>query len=105
MTSEVRDPLVQKLGVCLALADILSGKSHCCTNEVYWHTREAAWNMLRKQYGEWFPDRPIAGIWANLLNVAQTSNYSVSYLKKHVSDDIWIQVAHPDLIIQDVLGS
>lgn len=102
--------LVRILAACILRADYLDQQDRRCretplagyTHEIYWYTREAAFEFLKKSsYLNSIPPT-----WGNILvGVQDLRFWNINEVIKLIPEDIWVQVAHPDVIISDVLNS
>lgn len=102
--------LVAILAACIIRADHLDRQNRHYketplagyTYEVYWYTREAVFEFLKRERG----DKPIASTWGNVLISANNLKFlELEDVIKIIPDEIWLQVAHPDIIVQDILNS
>lgn len=89
------DEIALSLGFCLIRARIMSRMDILRSdNDIYWHTRERCSTMAR--------ERGVA--WPAVLRAEQRNVASDSVVRRE-SEPFWPDVAHPDLLVREVMES
>jgi hypothetical protein len=90
-----KEEIIAALACCILRAENASGAPVDTRNGIYWHTREACLPIARKH-----------GIpWTDVLREAEgTWHLSRSVIRKR-SSPFWVDVAHPGLIVREVMES
>ncbi len=84
------------LAACIKRASRLARGDESPKSDVYWHTREKCFELANEMKIRW----PL------VLHEVVNSMYSISDRElDRLSEIFWSQVAHPDIIITDVIGS
>ncbi len=98
---------VRALACCLKRASLAAGGDESPASDVYWHTREAIGEICRRER-LFFP---------NVLRMERDSSFAeyspgpmgwrfvLSENFRYFSEMYWDEVAHPSLLVEDVMSS
>jgi hypothetical protein len=87
------------MGACLRRADLTDRtRPHRPHDEVYWYTRETCFEILKAT----FPNIVLAKIWTIVCNIEKEYGIRDYLTVCKDSEFAWTEVAHPDLIVQEV---